>query len=393
MPFKSKSQQRFMFATHPRMAKRWAHETDDIKKLPEKVKKAYEIKPKDRPDIPKKLFAQPNKEEAGHKGKYPIPDAQHYRSALGFAKMHGDTKAYAAIKAKGRAMGYEKEASIEKDLIPGGMADRKSFKDFSKKKIQQGARVEMEHTNKKEVAKEIASDHLTEDPNYYDKLKKMEKKSGAHLFQGLALHQLGERHAKDAMKSAIKRMEAASRKEKHAMNPISLRSFYEELHGIEKSADMLTRRNVAGARGAAQAKANVPAPVQHGFDFGSSTQSTKPVQQVHAPLFQQQRVNQGIAKEQFHARAQRAAQSAVNQPEQTSLNLKTKSERLSAKKARKTKPVPTKTQKVVRGVGKAGKGLLGAGVGLAGAGLLGAGLVAKSMVKQPEEQQQQQQGY
>lgn len=38
MPFKSKSQQRFMFAKHPKMAKRWAHETDDIKALPEKVK-------------------------------------------------------------------------------------------------------------------------------------------------------------------------------------------------------------------------------------------------------------------------------------------------------------------------------------------------------------------
>ena len=78
------------------------------------MKLAYEIKPEDRPDIPKKQFAQPNKEEAGHKGKYPIPDAQHYRSALGFAKMHGDTKAYAAIKAKGKAMGYDKDEKKEK---------------------------------------------------------------------------------------------------------------------------------------------------------------------------------------------------------------------------------------------------------------------------------------
>ena len=77
--------------------------------LEELEKKAYEIEPEDRPSIPKKQFAQPNKEEAGHKGKYPIPDAQHYRSALGFAKMHGDTAAYAAIKAKGRKMGYESE--------------------------------------------------------------------------------------------------------------------------------------------------------------------------------------------------------------------------------------------------------------------------------------------
>lgn len=40
MPFKSKAQQRFMFAKHPKMAKRWAHETEDMKSLPEHVKKA-----------------------------------------------------------------------------------------------------------------------------------------------------------------------------------------------------------------------------------------------------------------------------------------------------------------------------------------------------------------
>ena len=68
-----------------------------------KMKQAYEIKPEDRPSIAKKDFAQPNKEEAGHKGKYPIPDRQHAKSALGFAKMHGDSAAYAAIRAKVKA--------------------------------------------------------------------------------------------------------------------------------------------------------------------------------------------------------------------------------------------------------------------------------------------------
>jgi hypothetical protein len=31
-----------MFATHPKMAERWAHETPDIKDLPDKVNKAKE---------------------------------------------------------------------------------------------------------------------------------------------------------------------------------------------------------------------------------------------------------------------------------------------------------------------------------------------------------------
>ncbi len=52
MPFKSKSQQRFLFAAESRndvpkgTAERWAKETPDIKKLPERVRKksaAYEI--------------------------------------------------------------------------------------------------------------------------------------------------------------------------------------------------------------------------------------------------------------------------------------------------------------------------------------------------------------
>jgi len=39
MPFKSKAQQREMFANQPQIAKRWAKETPNIKALPEKVKK------------------------------------------------------------------------------------------------------------------------------------------------------------------------------------------------------------------------------------------------------------------------------------------------------------------------------------------------------------------
>lgn len=39
MPFKSKSQQRYMFSQHPTIAKRWAKHTPNIKSLPQKAKK------------------------------------------------------------------------------------------------------------------------------------------------------------------------------------------------------------------------------------------------------------------------------------------------------------------------------------------------------------------
>lgn len=43
------------------------------------------------------------------------------------------------------------------------------------KEFALGVEVESEHTKFKSVAKKIAMDHLTEDPKYYTKLKKIEK--------------------------------------------------------------------------------------------------------------------------------------------------------------------------------------------------------------------------
>ena len=62
-----------------------------------------------------------------------------------------------------------------KDQIPGGLADSKSPDDFDKKDLDKGMKVEMEHTDDSNLAKEIAMDHLTEDPKYYEKLEIMEK--------------------------------------------------------------------------------------------------------------------------------------------------------------------------------------------------------------------------
>lgn len=38
MPFKSKAQQGYMFAKHPKIAKKWAKETPNMKSLPQKKK-------------------------------------------------------------------------------------------------------------------------------------------------------------------------------------------------------------------------------------------------------------------------------------------------------------------------------------------------------------------
>ena len=44
--------------------------------------------------------------------------------------------------------------------------------DFDARQLARGARVEMEHTSSRAVAREIAMDHLVEDPAYYKKLAK-----------------------------------------------------------------------------------------------------------------------------------------------------------------------------------------------------------------------------
>lgn len=82
---------------------------------------------------------------------------------------------------------------FREEMIPGGLAKGKTIMDFVKKydakgyydpsqmaeyikkKIKEGAKVEMEHTTDKRVAVEIAKDHIWEDLNYYKKLKGIEE--------------------------------------------------------------------------------------------------------------------------------------------------------------------------------------------------------------------------
>lgn len=61
------------------------------------------------------------------------------------------------------------------DKLKGGQADKKQPKDFDKDQLAVGAAHEMEHTKDKTMAQEIAMDHLSEDPDYYKKLKGIEK--------------------------------------------------------------------------------------------------------------------------------------------------------------------------------------------------------------------------
>lgn len=68
--------------------------------------------------------------------------------------------------------------------LKGGLSDKMKPEDLAKKhetsiksilsQLKKGMEVEKEHTNDEEKAKEIAMDHIYEDPKYYDKLSKVE---------------------------------------------------------------------------------------------------------------------------------------------------------------------------------------------------------------------------
>lgn len=63
-------------------------------------KTAADLTPEARAKLPAKDFAvKAKKSNTGHEA-YPIPDRQHARSALGFAKMHGDEADLAAVRKK-----------------------------------------------------------------------------------------------------------------------------------------------------------------------------------------------------------------------------------------------------------------------------------------------------
>jgi ADP-ribose pyrophosphatase YjhB (NUDIX family) len=65
--------------------------------------------------------------------------------------------------------------SGQKDLLHGGKADNIPDRDFSPKELAIGAADEREHTSNDQIAKEIAKDHLQENPAYYEKEKLSEK--------------------------------------------------------------------------------------------------------------------------------------------------------------------------------------------------------------------------
>ena len=120
MPFVSEAQRKWMHTNLPDVAKRWEEHTPKGKKLPEHVKKE-------------------------------------------------------AFEA-----GYNKVIN----QIFTGEGKNKPDSAFRKDQLNKGIQSEKEHTKIKPVAKTIAKDHLSEMPDYYTRLEKMEGKEKQAFWQG-----------------------------------------------------------------------------------------------------------------------------------------------------------------------------------------------------------------
>jgi hypothetical protein len=59
-----------------------------------------------------------------------------------------------------------------KEQLHGGKGDNKPDSDFDTEQLKKGIKHELEHTGNEQLAKEIAKDHLSEDPQYYVKINK-----------------------------------------------------------------------------------------------------------------------------------------------------------------------------------------------------------------------------
>lgn len=76
-----------------------------------------------------------------------------------------------------KAVANKTDIHFNPNFIFGGKGDNLKPEDVDQVQLKKGIKVEMEHTNKPEIAQEIALDHLAEDKKYYDKLETIHKEN------------------------------------------------------------------------------------------------------------------------------------------------------------------------------------------------------------------------
>jgi len=135
-------------------------------------------------------------------------------------------KAFRAFDKLGKFSKHDR-GGLGEDKIPGGLAGGMGLTDIAKHhnvsvdvlvdEFKKGISVEMEHTSDREIAKEIALDHLYEDPKYYTKLSSIEEKSKGKLRPA---DKLRRKRAMAGKKAAIQRRKRRTMKRKKPLDKL-----------------------------------------------------------------------------------------------------------------------------------------------------------------------------
>jgi len=144
------------------------------------------------------------KEDPEYAAKTGLGDSSEIRiqpiSGMPMGKVHVDKR--------GKREFASEVLAINEEKIPGGLGSRMSIPQIAKKhgvsvakinqQIDKGTKVEMEHTNDRSLAREIAIDHVVELPDYYDRLAKIEEEltedCGCNeVFESVTIREEGEK--------------------------------------------------------------------------------------------------------------------------------------------------------------------------------------------------------
>jgi hypothetical protein len=130
------------------------------------------------------------------------------------------------------------------DALSGGMADNQLDEKYDKEQLEKGIKIEMEHTNNKDVAKEIAKDHLEEtkdfkDGNgekYYDNLEKLENKMKEQHTAEVILNliKFANELEKNGLLEQSKLIDLKIKKISEELEIVSLPSEYKNIPNLEK---------------------------------------------------------------------------------------------------------------------------------------------------------------
>ena len=136
----------------------------------------------------------------GYGAVFMLPGGSVFIITFNLIKKIMDKKKLKSLNESNKLKGGEGDKMTPKKIADKFDVDAKDVK----KQIEYGTCVECEHTDDEKKAKEIATDHVSEFPDYYNRLDKMEKQAKKHW--GTDKKKENKKETMNETKSLIKRL-------------------------------------------------------------------------------------------------------------------------------------------------------------------------------------------